>query len=218
MKVNPLAKNYGALTPEERWRLMLAASARNDQIEREQLVQAAGRITLSMNDHAPYAHAFDELAKTVFIVVLEDAALYFEAFERRDEQELEESEEGEESECNEDADPEESLRARCIDLLLAFGYMLKANVEGWKLFCEKLNIPPFMFWEDLPGFERLQIALTCTERVAFTPEGYLKWLNRIRPKGEPELSKVPLVAEEEATRIENVFRQRVRWWSGEKES
>ena len=74
MKANPLAKNYGALTPEERWRLILAASARNDQIECDQLARTAGRITLSMSDHAPYAYAFDELSKTVFMVVLEDTA------------------------------------------------------------------------------------------------------------------------------------------------
>jgi hypothetical protein len=100
---------------------------------------------------------------------------------------------------------------------LGFGYILKANVDGWKMFCEKLNIPPFMLWEDLPGFERLQIALTLTEKAAFRPVGFLKWVNRIRPEGEPELSKLHLVAEEEAIRIEKAFRQRVRWWSGEKE-
>ena len=49
MKVPPLAKNYSLLTPEERFRLILAASGRGDVAERAQLGNAGRGITLSNN-------------------------------------------------------------------------------------------------------------------------------------------------------------------------
>src|SRR5438309_11444760 len=95
MKAPPLAKNYKCLTPEERFRLILVASGRGDEAERNQLVRAGDRIHLSMQDHAPYADAFNELAMLMFIELLEEAALYHDALERCHQDELEGSEEAE---------------------------------------------------------------------------------------------------------------------------
>jgi hypothetical protein len=226
MKAPPLAKNYKCLTPEERFRLILAASGRGDEAERNQLVRTGDRIHLSMQDHAPYADAFNELAMLMFIELLEEAALYHDALERCHQDELEGSEEAEgkrdpegEADANAGEDhaathPDYSTLDRYFDLFLASGYELRAEVEGWKLFCEKLNIPPFLLWQDLPGFDRLQRALALAEKAAFTAEGFLKWLNRIRPAGEQELSEVPLTAESVAKAAAQAFRQRVEWWEG----
>jgi hypothetical protein len=93
--------------------------------------------------------------------------------------------------------------------------MLRAKAEGWKLFCERLNIPPFLYWQDLPGFDRLQRALDLAKQLAFTPEGILKWSNRIRPKGAPELTKFPLNAEDIAAETEKAFRERAQWWGAQ---
>jgi hypothetical protein len=82
MNVNTIARQYARLTPEERFRLILAASARGDEAERDLLVNAGERVTLAMPDHAPYAHAFQEIALLVFIELFEAAARYFEAFGR----------------------------------------------------------------------------------------------------------------------------------------
>ena len=99
-------------------------------------------------------------------------------------------------------------------MALASGYVLRAKADGWKLFCEKLNILPFLYWENLPGFDRLQRAMALAEKAAFVPEGFLKWLNRIRPRGKPKLTEVPLTAEAVAKANEDIFRQRVQWWGG----
>jgi hypothetical protein len=32
--------------------------------------------------------------------------------------------------------------------------MLKAKGAGWKLWCERLGMPPFSAWERLPGFKQ----------------------------------------------------------------
>ena len=225
MKALPLVKDYKWLTPEERFRLILNASGRDDEAERDRLTNAGGRITLSLQDHAPYANAFDELALLTFIELLEEAARYHDDFdrlhsaERGDDDEAEEKPE-DESNAKSDEEPAEPTDRDCatwgryLDLALASGYELRTTSAGWKLFCERLNIPPFLLWEVLPGFDRLQRALALAEKAAFTPEGFLRWLNRIRPAGQPELTTVPLTAEAVAKAAEEAFRKRVEWWGG----
>jgi hypothetical protein len=220
MKSHPLAKSYDFLTPEERWRLILAASGRGDVAERDRLVLAGKSITLSMQDHAPYAHAFDELATLFFIELLEEAVRYQDSFHFSDSEEEEEGEGIPQEELEEGLAREyEGLEGKRSmawygDLILASGYMLRAKAEGWKLFCERMNIPAFLHWQDLPGFDRLQRALSLAEKAAFTPEGFRRWLNRIRPKGVPELTELPVSDEIVAKANEAFFRERVRWWSG----
>jgi hypothetical protein len=235
MNANAVAKHYGNLTPEERFRLILAARVRGDETEQDRLMSAGQRITLSMPDHAPYGHAFDELALLVFIELLEEAACYFEAFAHADEVHdffgEDEEEDGGEAEAGEtseaeasrvqvdavSAEPdtgERSLCQRYRDLALAAGFILRTKAEGWKLFCERLTVPPFASWEGLPGMERLRCALTMAETEAFDAAGYLHWLNAVRSTGEPEQREVPLTVEGQAAAAEEIFRQRVDWWGG----
>ena len=77
-----------------------------------------------------------------------------------------------------------------------------------------MTVPPFALWENLPGFDRLQRALKLAERAAFAPEGFLRWLNDIRPAGEAKRTEVPLTVEGMAAATEELFRQRVDWWGG----
>ena len=220
MNANAIAKNYSRLTPEERFHLILAASGRGDEAERDRLLHARRRITLSMTDHSPYAHAFDELALLTFIELLEEAARYLEFFERADVFGDDDDEEEESPDEKADAEPAEDdardRRAwqRSLDLALAAGYVLRAKADGWKRFCEQLYVPPFLLWEGLPGFDRLQCALTLAEKAAFIPEEMLGWMNAIRPAGEPELTEVPLTTAGLAAAAEEAFRQRVHWWGG----
>jgi hypothetical protein len=236
MKDHRIARHYGSLTPEERFRLIVAAGARGDEVEQARLVRAGQRITLSVQDHAPYAHAFEELALMVYLELLEEATHYLELFTRdrgdRDIVDAEEVEEGEEArrETN-SADKKESVRNTrassteddaeepCVwegylDLALAVGFVLRTKAEGWKLFCQRLTIPPLAFWKSLPGFHRLQQALDVSERAAFYPEGFLRWMNRVRPAGEPEQLQVRLTAEGWAAAAEAMFRERIAWWGG----
>jgi hypothetical protein len=236
MNANAVFRHYGNLTPEERFRLILAAGARGDEAERERLVKAGRRITPSMQDHAPYAHAFDELAFLVFIELLEEAARYLEAFAHADdaldilgddeEEDEGEAEEGKEDDAEEESDAkadaksveearsERSVWQRFFDMALAAGFVLRTKTEGWKLFCERMTVPPFAVWESLPGFDRLRRALKLAERAAFAPEGFLRWLNDIRPAGEAKRTEVPLTVEGLATATEKLFQKRVEWWGG----
>ena len=92
--------------------------------------------------------------------------------------------------------------------------MLKTKGDGWKIFCERMNVPPFAYWDFLPGFHRLKRALDAAQEAAFVPEGFVRWLNEIRPAGAPEQTAAPVSPEEFADALETFFRQRVEWWGG----
>jgi hypothetical protein len=215
MNANTLARHYGTLTPEERFRLILAASGRGDEAERDRLAHAGGRIRLSMQDHAPYSHALHELSVLIFVELLEEAARYLEALDRADDpfDFFEEDETEEESAAGR---RKRSLSERSLDLALAAGFVLRTKAEGWKLFCERSTLSPFAVWEGLPGLERLQRALELAEQAAFVPEGFLRWLNDRRPAGEPERTEVPswLTVEGVADATAKMFQGRVAWWRG----
>jgi hypothetical protein len=51
MNTKVLAKLYDRLTPRERLPLILAASARNDEVEGQRLAQSAPRMALRLPDY-----------------------------------------------------------------------------------------------------------------------------------------------------------------------
>jgi hypothetical protein len=77
-----------------------------------------------------------------------------------------------------------------------------------------MNVRPDVLWQDLPGFDRLKRALALSEKAAFAPVGFLRWMNAVRPTGEPEQTEVPWTAEGVADASENMFRQHVARWGG----
>lgn len=245
MNAKTVANHYPSLTPEERFRLIVAAGARGDQTEMDRLVRAGRRLTLRMSDHSPWALAFIELAQMVFLEMLEETAKYHDALERwrdadklcgsdretdtghgdEDDVEDEDLEAVDESTCDDigtaDQDDEESLPNRMFDFYLAQGFILKTKVDGWKMFCERLSLPPFGVWQLLPGFQRFRLAVQRLEdqggryALVFRAEGMLRWLRKIRPKGAPVPSAENLIsANRIADELDQEFRERVAWWGG----
>jgi hypothetical protein len=226
MKADALPKYYGGLAPEERFRLILAASGRGDQAERDRLVRAGRRVTLALQDHAPYAQAFGELALLTFIELLDEAARFHAAldevcaFDDTEEQVDRGGRRGDgaggppAAAVPKHAAGDPPGWERYLELAYAAGYVLRAKAGGWKLFCERLAVPPFLLWEVLPGLDRLRCALELAEEGAFSPDDFLRWLNGVRPAGAPELTAVPLSAERLAEQTQESFRTRAKWWGG----
>jgi hypothetical protein len=229
MNPNALAKNYGRLTPEERWRLIVAADARGDDAEENRLANAAERIHFTSPDFSPYGKAFFEVALVVFIELLDEAARCDEFWLRADAHDPlgddeDEVEDGDEAPDEPGAQAgavsvKDGARKRPVwqrsgDIAMASGLVLRTKAAGWRLFCERLTIPPFGRWEGLPGFHRVQGALNMAEKLAFTSEEMRRWLNRTRPAGDPEVRALGLTPEGCAMALEEVFRQRVAWWGG----
>jgi hypothetical protein len=221
MRQNTLARHYDALDPHERFALIFLAGARGDRAEQARLVAAGGQITITMEDHAGFAHAFDWLALRSYIELLAEASAYLEALQFADDADgldgaapEDASDEGAPGEEGDAGDAEPSAADGRLDLGLAMGYVLKVRAAGWRLFCERRSFPPFAAWEGLPGLDRLRRALAAAESAAYTPEGFLRWANAARPKGYPEVTEIPLSVEGLADALEEVFKTRVKWWCG----
>jgi hypothetical protein len=228
MNANGVSKQYGKLTADERFRLILAASARGDEAEGDRLRSAGQRITLSMPDHSPYRHAFDVIALLMFIELLEEAAGYAEvllhaseseSFESPDDAEAEGAMTLGEPEADPDAQPahyhtrRRSEWQRDHDIVLAAGFWLRTKYDGWKLFCQRKGIPSVTLWEGLPGFERVQHARALAERVAFAPEDMVRWRNMVRPEGKPKATLEGLMSPERlADSLQNSFQQLLGLW------
>jgi hypothetical protein len=76
----------------------------------------------------------------------------------------------------------------------------------------ELTLPPEAIWKAMPGFDWIQRSLELTSKAAFTPEGFLLFLNRTRREGEPELTKVPLTVEGLADVLAGYFAAEVERW------
>jgi hypothetical protein len=211
MNRNGVAKHYGTLTAEERFRLILAAGARGDKGEQARLVGAGRRLTLCVEDHGPFALAFNELAVLTFGELLAEAADYLEALAwvTDDVRGADHSEGG-----GGGGAAGVGAWERSSDIASALGFMLKIKAGGWTLFCERMRVPPFALWVCLRGYARLQRALALAQHVAFSPEGLVRWLSRSRPDGQAELIDLPFNEDTTASALETFFRQRVTWLGG----
>jgi hypothetical protein len=222
MNTNGLAKRYGALTVEERFRLIMAAVGRGDAAEKDRLAYAARRTLFSVADYGPLARAFGELALLTYLDLLARAADYLECLEwaldnpppDRAGSEAEGDTAGAGA-AGTDAGPEcDADRAptgqRARDLALLSGYEIKARFDGWNLFCERWNVPPHLAtWEGLPGFDRLQDALELAGEARVSRERFWECLiGQSHAAGELELPDTGLMSPEACA---DFLEARFRW-------
>jgi hypothetical protein len=188
MNTNGLAKHYDGLKPRERLALILAASARGDEQERDRLTQSAPKCSLRVGDHFAFSMAFREVSETLFMELLDHAAHYFHAMASAD---------------SGDGDAENRL----LDAGLVFGYLFKTKLAGWRLFCREYALEPELLWTMLPGYETVRRAERMAESAAFTAEGVQRYFER---KGwtDGEL----LTPEHVTAGLKDCFEARAEWW------
>jgi hypothetical protein len=222
-----LAKQYGQLTPEERFRLIRAAGTRGDEAETDRLTRSGKRVSISLPDHSPYSNASQELILVAYIELLDSAAFCDECNERLHDQLRDSIDAAKDAEHDGDAEElpnaEDAVKYpawhRAAELAYAAGFLLKAKLAGWKLFCERWNDAPFAAWEEanFPGLDRLKRACAHAEAgTAFpTPADMVRWLNGLRAAGDPKTTEADIMtAECFADIFDAAFRERVRWWGG----
>lgn len=213
MTTNPLTKNYKYLTPEERFRLILAATGRGDDAEADRLARTGGRLRLSMFDHSPFAHAFQQLHLMTFLELLEESNGYIESLARARVAGLESDEQADKSGARESTSKNADIRKeKLLAGAMAAGFLLRSKIDGWTRFCEQMQIDPFRQWEYLPGYGRLKSAIDLAEEFAFTTGAFLDWLNSLRSTQAQGLTGVS--AEEVAAEYEKAFRCSVKQWGG----
>lgn len=223
-----LHSHYGQLTGQERFSLILAAGVRNDAVEQKRLLQAGTRLTYTVADHVPWAEAFETLGQFVFMELVEEASRFRSAWTRytllgrvamsvldeageapgvaviqRDVVEPVESTPA----IAEPSGPNElsQLEFKLLDHMLAAGCRLTQKRRGWQQFCRDVQVPPFALWEVYPGYDRLRRTFHQAKSRSFTPHGYRRWMNSIRPKGAKKLKMPPVTAEGTAKELKELF-------------
>jgi hypothetical protein len=139
-----LARHYLSLKPDERLALMLAATARGDDLDHARLVAAAPRVTFTTLDTFPRALAFREVLDRFRAERLDLAARYFHA------RSLAAGESG-------------RVRERFDGVARVYGYLLLAYRDGWVRFCEPAMLPAGGLDEHLVGGDVLAAAEAAAE-------------------------------------------------------
>lgn len=164
MNTNGLAKLYDNLTPKERLPLILAASARRDDAERNRLAQSAPREAYRLQDYYGLAEGLLLVSLIHLLELLDAAALYWRAsgilaeWEALTEQE-------------EDA-PTKRLRAT-VKVLAS---VLTIKIDGWKRFCCDLNVDCDVLMKGFPGFATVLQAEEAARLTAFTADELTAWM------------------------------------------
>ena len=231
MNTKTLASHYSQLSAEERFRLILAAAIRNDEAEADRLRNAGIRIAQSILDHSPYVDAFQDLLFVTYIELLEEAALYLETIALRDKQLCASIEAAKTPKRTKTKPPKANSPTLNGDSVVwpdwdltgrtayGVGFLFKMKLEGWKLFCNRLNVSAVALWEqmDLAGLGRLKTAWAQIHAGKVFPSvaAMTCWVNEVRPASDPEFSEVDIVsAKWVADCLDADFREHVKRYGG----
>jgi hypothetical protein len=165
MNTNTLAKNYDSLTPEERFPLILAASARGDNVELERLARSAPREAYRV----PYFYGLSEGFMTCALLhhmeLLNAALLLWRVLALQ----------------AETSPREEKLNARLDNLVGIFAYLVTVHADAWERFAKELNVEPKFILGELP-ISNMEEVVSTARALAFSVEEVKAW----RPTGLPK--------------------------------
>jgi hypothetical protein len=195
MNTNGLAKLYEHLTPKERLPLILAASARGDEVERERLARSAPKEGFRLPDYYGLAEGMQLVSLLHLLELLDVAALHWQAGGMLAEWEAL-SEEGEEN-------PPKRLRAT----VGVFAYVFTTKLDGWRRFCSEFNVDPELLMNALPGYDTVKRTEAAARRAACTAEKATAWL-RERGNG----TATALTVETVAASLWEFVNSRAEWW------
>lgn len=178
----PLQKHYDKLTPRERLAMIFAAIARDDETERQILIDSAPRLRYIMPDYHGEADAFNyvcllHIAKQLDNAFLQATLAHFDAKSR--------------------SQGERIYRACCI---AAYVYCVRA--DAWRAFCEGLGIDADAALKHLPGADSLTMAESIARSIAFTLEEAQAEMERMEPL---ELRGELITAESAAAEMRATF-------------
>lgn len=144
-----LSKHYGALDPAERLALVLAAGARNDDVEHARLMGSAPRVTWQVPDTFGRALALLMVSSQQRMKVLELAALFFRTRALATEM-------------------DGKSAKRMANVAGVYGYIFRAHAEGWTRFCEAERLDPTVCERAAPGADVLKLAHQEADAFGFT--------------------------------------------------
>ena len=177
MNTNGLAKLYEYLTPMERLPLILAASAREDEAERDRLVRSVPKLGFRLLDFYGLAEGLTEASRFHLLELVDLTAGHWQARCLLAEWEAL-SHEGEPS-------PPEWFYG--IPAMIA--YLMITKLDGWRRFCSEFNTDPELLMDGLPGYDTVKTAETAARNTAYTHDEVIDWMR----EGGKETVEVPTV-------------------------
>ena len=217
------------LTPEERFRLILAAGGPG----RRRGANATGCISethpLSMPDYSPFCQAFAELAWHTFAELLDATGYYLERFWVSDSSLVEPAQDDAPSEARRGRlrvrrgttlSVSRSGKAPALGAYAGTGLRsrLHSQNQGGRLeaILRGFEHPAVYAVPDHAGIRTVERALKLTDDgMSFKTEGMVRWMNTARRSGSPTETAKDIVSVESYRReCEACFRDRVRFWRG----
>jgi hypothetical protein len=193
MNTKGLAKLYDRLTPRERLPLILAASARDDDVEGQRLAQSAPRMALRLPDYHGLGEGLFLASLFHLIGVLDVTALFWLTQERL-------------AEWTAWADEDDSLN-RLDAKVRMWAYVLTAKRDGWRRFCAEFQVDPELLLNDVPGYDTVKRSEVAARLVAFSVDEARVWLR----KTSTATAEV-VTAESEVAAIWGFVNSREQWW------
>ncbi len=166
MDTKTLARHYQSLTPWERLPLMVAAAARDDDIEMERLASTAPRHGWRLPNYYGLHTALSDLAMLYLIRQTDLVAAYWRAT-ALEQQQLAWRLEG-----------QNELQVSVEGLRKIYAMYFLVDAEAWKLLCADLKIDGDAMLRDAPSYETLQDMEIEARGVAFRPEEAVKFLRQ----------------------------------------
>lgn len=158
MNGNGLAKLYDRLTPHERLPLIVAASLRGDDAERDRLVNSAPKHLYKVQDYYWLADGFQSLTLIHLVQMLELSSLYWRASGLLESIDAVYGDKGE----------KRSDEILGLLRMLAFRYCNEA--DAWRRFCAGLSIDADALLAELPGYGTVLATEKAARSSAYTPE------------------------------------------------
>ena len=177
MNTNALAKLYDRLTPKERLPLLLAASARGDEAERDRLARSAPREGYWVPDYHGLAEGLLLVSLFHLLELLDLASLYWQVDGLLTQEEMLGKEAG------------QAVRKRFEGLTRIYAYLFIVKLDGWRRFCAEFKVDPEPLMNTLPGYESMKRAEEDARPVAFSHEEATAWMRT----GRDETAEAPRV-------------------------
>jgi hypothetical protein len=166
-----LARHYDVLTPWERLPLLVAAEARGDEVEHDRLLRSAPKQGFQVPDYWGLVEALEGLAKLYLLRQL-DSAVGFWRWLGSLEQDL-----------LGDRDPQHEERLWKLIKLEAYQVVVRA--EGWKRFCQELQVDADFLVGKLPGSATLAHTEGQARLLAFTAAEARVYLRELFERSNP---------------------------------
>ena len=194
MNLNGVARHYDQLTPLERLPLIIAATARGDEAERQRLVHSAPLRFFREGDYGELAEELQRCAFLHLLYQLDDIALCWRAAAVLEQCGWWAKTKREKRETRE-------LRDRVWNCLRLITYRFTARAECWKRLCADLSIDADVLLQKLPGYECVKENEGLCAKLAFTPEEAKAFLRKAH--GDPTIEVE--TAEESAKALREHF-------------